>query len=141
LSAETLLEEVIMAEEKACCCGKIQYNLVFACSGAADVGAVADQAARKLSRDKTAAVCCTAAIAAEIPEILERTTFATKTAVIDGCDKACAKKIMDKGGFAGYAYLELGTLGMEKGKTPANDANIARAADAAAEALNESGDA
>ena len=130
-----------MAEQAACSCGKIRYNLVFACSGAADVGAVADQAARKLSREKTASLCCTAAIAAEIPEILERATFAAKTAVIDGCDKACAKRIMDKGGFGDYAHLDLGTLGMEKGKTPANDANIARAADAAAEALKVMGQA
>jgi len=130
-----------MAEEKSCCCGRIQYNLVFACSGAADVGAVADLAARKLSRENTAAMCCTAAIAAEIPEILERATFAAKTVVIDGCDKACAKMIMDRGGFKGYAYLELGTLGMRKGKTPADDAAVAEAAAAAAEALNGTGEA
>ena len=59
-----------MSEEKQCSCGKISYNMTFACSGAADVGAIADQAARKLSKEKTASMCCTAAIAAEIPEIL-----------------------------------------------------------------------
>ena len=73
-----------MTEQNACSCGAIRYNLAFACSGAADVGAIADQAARKLSREKTASMCCTAAIAAEISDILKRATFATKIVVLDG---------------------------------------------------------
>ena len=124
-----------MAKQDACSCGTIRYNLVFACSGAADVGAIADQAARKLSRDKTAAMCCTAAIAAEVPDILEKATFATKMAIIDGCDKGCARKILEQGGFVDHAYVELGMLGMEKGKTPVSEEHIARAAAAASEAL------
>lgn len=124
-----------MTEQNACSCGAIRYNLAFACSGAADVGAIADQAARKLSREKTASLCCTAAIAAEIPDILKRATFATKIVVLDGCDKACARKILEQGGFTGLVYVELGTLGMEKGKTPVDEENIARATAVASEAL------
>ena len=96
---------------------------------------IADQAARTLARDRTAAMCCTAAIAAEVPEIIEKATFASKMVVIDGCDKACARKIMDKAGFSEYAYVELGAQGMEKGKTSVDEENISRAAAVAAEAL------
>ena len=39
-----------MAEKNVCACGSAP-KLIFACSGAADVGAVADQAARKLTKD------------------------------------------------------------------------------------------
>ena len=124
-----------MAEQKACSCGKIQYNLVFACSGAADVGAVTDLAARELAREKTASMCCTAAIAAEIPDILEKAAFVAGIVVLDGCDKACAKAILDRGGFADYAYVELGAAGMEKGKTPVSEESVARAAAVAREAL------
>ena len=124
-----------MTDKPVCSCGTIRYNLVFACSGAADVGAVADRAARKLAQEKSASMCCTAAIAAEIGEILEKAAFASKIVVIDGCDKVCAKKILDKGGFAGHAHVELGALGMEKGKTPANEQNIVLAANAAIDAL------
>ena len=124
-----------MAEQSTCGCGTIRYNLVFACSGAADVGAIADRAARRLSREKTASLCCTAAIAAEIPGILEKAACATKILVIDGCDKACAKTILDRGGFTTHAYVELGTLGMEKGKTPEDEESVARAAAVAAQAL------
>lgn len=124
-----------MNEHKACNCERIQYNLVFACSGAADVGAVTDQAARRLSQEKTASMCCIAAIAAEIPDILEKATCADKIIVLDGCEKACGKKILDAGGYTGHAHVELGSIGMEKGKTPANEENIVKAVAVAREAL------
>ncbi|HOD48918.1 MAG TPA: putative zinc-binding protein [Candidatus Hydrogenedentes bacterium] len=124
-----------MAEQNTCSCGKVQYNMAFACSGAADVGAIADQAARALAREKTAFMCCTAAIAAEIPDILEKAALANRLVVIDGCDKACAKQIMDKGGFNDLAHVELGSLGMEKGKTPPTEENVGKALAAAREAL------
>lgn len=128
-----------MAEQSACSCGKIQYNLVFACSGAADIGAIADQAARALSRDKTASMCCTAAIAARIPDILDKASNASRILVIDGCDKGCAREIMDEGGFSGYSYVELGAAGLEKGKTPPTGENVGRAVSVAREALNGQG--
>ncbi|MBI5091802.1 MAG: putative zinc-binding protein [Candidatus Hydrogenedentes bacterium] len=113
--------------------------MVFACSGAADVGAIADQAARKLTREKTAAMCCTAAIAAEVPDIVAKADLATGMVVIDGCDKACAKSILEKSGFDKFAYVQLISLGMEKGKTAVTEENIAKAANASAEALVRDG--
>ena len=124
-----------MNEQNACNCGRIHYNLVFACSGAADVGAVTDQAARRLAQEKTASMCCTAAIAAEVPDILEKAAFADQIVVLDGCDKACAKKILDGGGFTGHAHVELGSIGMEKGKTPVNEENVAKVVASARGAL------
>jgi uncharacterized metal-binding protein len=76
-------------------------------------------------------MCCTAAIAAEAPDILEKAAFANQIVAIDGCDKGCVKTILDKAGFTDHAYLELGTLGMMKGKTLVTEENVARAAAAA----------
>jgi uncharacterized metal-binding protein len=124
-----------MTERQECSCGKICYNLVFPCSGAADVGAIADQAARTLSHKKAAFMCCTTGIAAEIPELLEKAAFASKIVVIDGCDKDCARKILDKAGFTDHAHIELGALSMEKAKTPVTSENIEKVANVAAMAL------
>lgn len=44
-----------------CACGAAP-RLIFACSGAADVGAIADQAARKLTREKVGSMFCLAGI-------------------------------------------------------------------------------
>jgi uncharacterized metal-binding protein len=126
-----------MSEETGCSCGKVQYNMVFACSGAADVGAVSDQAARRLAREKTAMMCCTAAIGAQIPDIVEKARGASKTVVIDGCDKECAREILEKNGFSGFAHVQLEALGMEKGKSPVNEARVAFAAGKAAELTAE----
>ena len=124
-----------MSEQNPCSCGRLRFNLGFACSGASDVGGIADQAARTLAREKTASMCCAAAIAAEVPDVVEKTRTATKIVVIDGCDYDCARKIMEKGRFKEFAYVRLQDLGMEKGKTPVTEENIAKAASAAREAL------
>lgn len=74
-------------------------------------------------------------IAAEIPEIIENATHATKILLIDGCEKGCAKTILDNGDFMDHAYVELGACGMGKGKTPAAQASVARAVGLASSAL------
>ena len=72
-----------MSEKCACAC-RTGPKLIFACSGAADVGAVADQAARKLNRDGAGRMFCLAGIGGRVSGIMETTasaanpTFATE---------------------------------------------------------------
>jgi uncharacterized metal-binding protein/DNA-binding transcriptional ArsR family regulator len=109
----------------------ITENLIFACSGAADVGGIADHAARRLSREGGAAFCCAAAVAAGVPSVLERAAWAGNIVVIDGCDNACARKILEEAGRHKCHHVNLGVLGLKKGFSPASEANIALAVDAA----------
>lgn len=115
-------------------CSVAASTLIFACSGAADVGAVADQAARKLARDGRGKMYCLAGIGAHVNGILETTRAAGTLLVIDGCATSCASKSLQMAGFDKFRHLQLACLGMEKGKTPPNEANI-DAATAAANAL------
>ena len=101
-----------------------RYNLVFSCSGAADVGAIADQSARSLSREKNASMCCASAVAAEIPEIIELTRNAHRILAIDGCSKNCTKIILEKAEFSNFDHLQLETLGMIKKESPLTDERI-----------------
>ena len=64
-----------MPEQPQCAC-QGALRLVFACSGAADVGAIADQAARRLSRDGAAQMFCLAGIGGRIPGIVKTTEAA-----------------------------------------------------------------
>lgn len=109
---------------QTCQCSKPKYKLVFSCSGAADVGAISDQVARKLKEEKTASMCCIAAVSAEIPDILETTKNAMDILAIDGCDKDCAKIILNKAGFTNIKHLQLETLGMKKGESPATKERV-----------------
>lgn len=102
--------------------------LLFACSGAADVGGLTDRAARVLTREKVASMYCTAAVAAGVHTALERSADASKLVAIDGCKQCCARKILQHAGFADCTHVELGALGLVKGESPINDANVERVA-------------
>ena len=112
-----------MAQDKECCCGGVK--LIFPCSGSADVGAITDQAARKLTREGAGRMACLAGIGGGVSGILKSVESAEKILVIDGCPLECARKTMEKAGFSSFKHLRLAEFGFEKGKSPVNDENIA----------------
>lgn len=123
-----------MGEKNACACGAAP-KLIFACSGAADVGAIADQAARKLTKDGAGKMFCLAGIGGRVSGIMATTESAARVLAIDGCPLNCAKHSLEQAGFRKYEHLQLADLGMEKGKTPPVPEVIARVAEAGAAKL------
>jgi uncharacterized metal-binding protein len=105
--------------------------LVFVCSGASDVGAVADQAARRVSRMKLASMGCLAAVANDLGFAMDPIKSAERIIVIDGCPENCAKLTMEKAGVSSYDHIQLFELGMEKGHTKVDQEHIARVYDRA----------
>jgi uncharacterized metal-binding protein len=110
-------------------------KLIFACSGAADVGAIADHAARKMTKEGVGKMFCLAGIGGRIDGIIKTTEAAGKILAIDGCPINCVKATLEKAGFNQFAHLQLADLGLEKGKSPATEENIARAAARGAQLL------
>jgi uncharacterized metal-binding protein len=94
-------------------------RLIYACSGAADVGAVSDQVARKLSREGFGKITCLAAIGANLSGFVESAKSA-ENIVIDGCSVACGRKGMERVGAACKSWV-LTDLGLVKGKTPVTE--------------------
>jgi uncharacterized metal-binding protein len=109
----------------ACCAGP---KLIFACSGAADVGHIADLAARKLTAEGTGKMFCLAGIGGRVGGIMATTQSAAAILAIDGCPLDCVKKTLEQAGFSKFEHLRLTDLGMEKGKTAVTDEAIAKAA-------------
>ena len=109
--------------------------MIFACSGAADVGAVADQTARKLTKDGIGKMYCTAGIGGRISGILATTESAARILAIDGCPLNCVKCSLEQAGFTAFEHLQLADLGMAKGQTPPTPEAVSRAAAAAAAKL------
>ncbi len=64
-----------MAEKEACGCTAAP-TLVFACSGAADVGEIADRAARALAREGAGKMFCLAGVGGRISGIMATTQAA-----------------------------------------------------------------
>lgn len=112
-----------MGEEpkKPCCACDAAPKLIFACSGAADVGQASDLAARKLTAEGAGKMFCLAGIGGRVSGIMETTKAAAAILAIDGCPLDCARKTLEEAGFTEFEHLRLSDLGMEKGKSPATE--------------------
>jgi len=99
------------------------------------VGAIADQAARKLTKDGVGKMYCTAGLGGRVPGIMATTAGAAKILAIDGCPLNCVKSSLDQAGFKTYEHLQLTDLGMAKGQTSPSPEAIAKVAAAGAAKL------
>ncbi len=116
-----------MSAEKSGACGG-GPKLIFACSGAADVGEIADRAARRMTRNGSGNMFCLAGIGGKIAGIIKKTEAASKVLAIDGCELDCVKSCLHQAGFQQFSHLRVTDLGMQKGKAAVNDENIATVA-------------
>lgn len=111
--------------QAACACGTAT-RLIFACSGAADVGKVSDLAARQLMAEGIGKMFCLAGIGGRVSGIMATTQAAEAILAIDGCPLDCAKKTLENAGFQKFEYIRLSDLGLEKGKTAVTDQAVAQ---------------
>lgn len=114
-----------MDNQQSCGCGcSGGVRLIFACSGAADVGEIADKAARKLTREGSGRMFCTAGLGGRISGILKTTEAAESVLAIDGCPLNCVKSSLEQAGFTDFQHLQLADLGLEKGKSPVTEESV-----------------
>jgi len=115
-----------MNEEKRC--GNKETKLIFACAGAANVGIIADRAARTLAKEDFGKMFCLSAIGAKMPTYLQSANDADENIVIDGCSVLCGKKIFEAAGIKCISYL-VTDMGLEKGISLVTDENIQKVVD------------
>ena len=116
-----------MSQQNSCSCSG-GPKLIFACSGAADVGAIADRAARKMTQDGIGKMFCTVGIGGRVSGIMKTTESAEAILAIDGCPLNCVKNSLELAGFKHFEHLQLADLGLEKCSSPATEENIAKVA-------------
>jgi len=97
-------------------CGDAESRLIFACSGAANTGYLADAVARRLNSDGSGGMTCLAAIGADLSGYVESARSADKNVVLDGCAVGCGKKIFEARGLP-FTQLVMTDFGVEKKKT------------------------
>jgi len=112
---------------KAECCTPAS-TVIFACSGAADVGKIADLSARKLNADGVGKMSCLAGVGGRVKPLMEIAKGAQTILAIDGCPLHCARNTLEQAGFKKFEHLCLADIGMAKGKTPVTDEEVAKAA-------------
>lgn len=102
------------------CACSVAPTLIFPCSGAADVGEIADRVARKLTRDGVGKMFCLAGIGAGLSGFIGSAKAAGVNITIDGCPTACSRKIFENLGLEPQSFV-LTDMGLLKGKTPVED--------------------
>ena len=123
-----------MKTQPQCSCS-VAPKLVFPCSGASDVGGLADRAARQMTADGTGKMYCLAGVGGRVEVIMASTGAAGRVLVIDGCQQECGRKTMELAGFQNFQHLRLADLGFEKGKTRVTAARVRAVAAKGAELL------
>lgn len=113
-----------MCEENKCYNG--DSRLIFTCSGAADVGEVADRAARELTKNGLGKMFCLAGVGGRVDGIMKKTGEASDILAIDGCVLDCTKNCLEQAGFTQFKHLRITDLGMEKGQTPVIEENVVK---------------
>ena len=99
-------------------------SLIFACSGAADVGELADQAARKMTKEHMGKMFCLSGVGGRVAGIMTTTKAAQTILAIDGCTLDCTKRCLEEAGFEDFLHLQLADLGLLKGETELNTKNL-----------------
>lgn len=111
-------------------------KFIFACSGAADVGAIADRSARKIADHGIGKLFCLAGIGGRVEAIMEATKSADRILAIDGCTMNCAHRCLEQAGFDSITHLKLADIGLEKGKSRVDSENVWKVVMKAMEIIN-----
>ena len=105
------------AQSSSCCGGgKKRMVLLYACSGGANVGEIADKAARELMLAGEGTMFCLAGLGGDIQGMVQTARDADVNLLIDGCPMECAKKTFDRHGITNYRHIKVTDLGIEKVK-------------------------
>ncbi|VVB71800.1 DGC domain protein [uncultured archaeon] len=102
-----------MEEKIRCRCGSSDVRVV-ACSGASNVGQIANQAAIELAREKVAGFFCLAGVGAHIKAMVKSGKEADLMISIDGCPVQCAAKTMQHAEIEPAIQIIVTDLGVEK---------------------------
>lgn len=110
-------------------------NLVFVCSGAADVGELTDRAARQIRNEGFGTMSCLASIGARDSDITFNAEIADRVLLIDGCPNACARRTFAEAGLSRFTHFDLSEVGLKKGRSPVTEEAIQRVVEHAAKLL------
>jgi uncharacterized metal-binding protein len=114
-----------MEEKKKCMCGSSDVRVV-ACSGASNVGQIANQAAIELARENVAGFFCLAGVGGQIKGFLKSAREADLMVAIDGCPVQCATKTLQHAEIEPAIQIIVTDLGIEKSHDIILDENVCR---------------
>lgn len=103
-----------MQEKKKCLCDSGLDVRVVTCSGASNVGQIANQAAIQLAEEKVTGFFCLAGVGGHIPGMVKAAKEAGLMVAIDGCPVQCAAKTLQHAEIEPAIQIIVTELGIEK---------------------------
>lgn len=100
-----------MTEECDC---KKRNIMILACSGNCNAGQLANRAAVELTEEGFGAMLCLAGIAAGLSAFVQSATDADLLVVIDGCECACGRAILENAGIPLEKHVVVTQLGIRR---------------------------
>ena len=91
-------------------------TLILACAGGSNVGQLSNQAAVELTPEGFGKLFCLAGIGAHLSGYVQAARDIPQLVVIDGCEMACAKGVVEQAEIPLRGYLVVTDLGIDKNK-------------------------
>ncbi len=98
------------------CCTPSEKPMLLSCSGASNVGQLANQSAVELTQEGFGKMSCLAGIGAHLSGFVSSAKDAPELIVIDGCEIGCGRRIIQQAEIPLKNYLVLTDMGIEKNK-------------------------
>ncbi|WP_066633246.1 putative zinc-binding protein [Desulfolucanica intricata] len=104
-----------MAENCTCSCScDASEIIILPCSGASNVGQIANQAGVELTKAVVGKMFCLAGIGGHVESFVESAKGAKRIVAIDGCPVQCAKKTLEHAGVTITDYVVVTEEGIKK---------------------------
>lgn len=96
------------------CCAPNANTMILACSGASNLGQLSNQAAVELAREGFGKMFCLAGVGAHLSGFVQSAKDVPAMVAIDGCQVACARRILEHAEIPLKAHVAISDLGIEK---------------------------
>jgi uncharacterized metal-binding protein len=88
--------------------------MLLACSGASNVGQIANRVAVALTEEGAGRMFCLAGVGADLSGFVQSVRDSSQMLVLDGCPVGCGRKTLERVGAGQFRHLVLTEIGIEK---------------------------
>ena len=98
---------------KACTCGSPKL-MVYSCSGASNVGQLANDIAINIVESGRGSMGCLVGLGAHVSTMVQNAKAANNILVIDGCAVKCGRKTLEHAGLTDFDNVVITDMGVRK---------------------------
>lgn len=104
-----------MSEERPrCSCGSNSSMIIYSCSGASNVGQLANEVAIEMVRTGRGSMGCLVGLSAHVPTMVQNANAANGIMMIDGCGIGCGRKALEHIGLMNFDSVVITEMGIKK---------------------------